>query len=251
MLHKAMKLTTVCLISFMAWSSLTGCTPEPEPVAACKWQVPVNGYITLQPEFASFKLKLPAGFRYDPTQDCKYIRSAMAEMIWIDGKLRSQREVSDKTRGVQVRIMLGGFVDPNKKIERDETYLNAERYFVSIPHRKYPLILYPNSQTFSESWHPAKEAQKSHFWGVQNTIDPITKRPFLARCAIPDSHQSGQNYIDAAFFVSGDSKCVSNVNAIRAGHLISSVVEVWVDGAPEVDKINNAVQSLLESAIED
>ena len=102
------------VIALLLPLALTGCTPEPPPAAACKWQVPVDGHITLQPEFAHFKLKLPEGLNYSLTSDCKYMRSAIAELIWNNGRLMTQLEyirTGESKNRVAVLIIIGAFRD--------------------------------------------------------------------------------------------------------------------------------------------
>lgn len=253
MLHKADRLTAAMLLLMLTLVlALTACSPESAPAAPCKTPVPVDAHVTLQPEFARFKLKLPEGFRYDLTLDCKYMRSGIADMIWLDGRLMTHKDFYKLANGkpmVHVRIILGGFVDPNKKTDGDSGYLDPSRYVVSIPHRNYPLVLYPNSQIFPEDSYSNKDVQRTHYWGIKNTVNPLTKRPFLAHCAIPEIRKSGQEYIDEDFY--GESKCWSAVHAIKGDHKINAGVEVWADGGREIDRIHNAVQSLLESAIQE
>lgn len=252
MLHRTTGLTVVVLVLLLPLAlALTACAPDREPTAACNRQSSADGFITLQPEFSHFNLKLPEHFRYDLTLDCKRMRSAMTEMIWFDGKLLAQQDsikIQDERRKTTVRIILGGFNDPTKKVVSDAGYLDPSRYTVSIPHRDYPLVLYPNSQIFPEDSYPNKRVPRSHFWGIKNTVNPLTGRPFLAHCTIREERKAGQEYIDEDFY--GESKCWSTVEAVKGNHQISAAVEVWADGGHELDKIHNAVQSLLESAIE-
>ena len=137
------------------------------------------------------------------------------------------------------------------KTQAEIDFLDPARYAIAIPHRNYPLVLYPNAEIWPGEARTEGKIPKTHFWGIKNTTDPETGRLIVAHCTVLENYNPSQEYVDGEFVRFGDSKCSSGINIIKGRHHFLVGVEVWAVGAPDIDKIYNAVQSFFEAAIED
>lgn len=204
-----------------------------------------NGYTYVTGEGAGVKLRLPSWAGIVPTNDCSHARSVNMSFLWYQGKLHpmdGKFELSvPSTDFHRVWVGFGGFSEKNDLLRRGKE-VSARRYEGGIPHKRYPLEMYPYS---SQSPRPSEGIM----WGIRNTTDPITGRPVRASCDIAPTSEDLQSAAQGEFSKHGDSKCAAYLNVAKGEKVAMATVYVWAQSVDHIDQIVNGIQSELTNVI--
>lgn len=229
---------------------LASCTP-PDPPDVCKGPLPVDGFVSGFTEGRRALLRLPAHATINWSSDCNEIRSFSVTLYWLDGKLvpwSNDMLYRGEVGGIQkVRIL-------SKRIGRRADVVQhpeAWRFEHAMPHRTYPLELYPRFYWDAPDRRPIKDPPDLQ-WGVVGTRSPITGRPFTAMCDIVHAGRTTQESAVNGDFRKdyADAKCRGGVSAMKGDQIIFAMIDVWAYNAPHIHMIYNAAAVELRSYIE-
>lgn len=229
-----------------------GCKPKIQETCPA---FPVqNGYAFVTSAGGIINLKVPSWINIDPTYDCKQARSLSMQYWWYKKDLypigKPYAFFAEK-KHQRVWVNVTGF---HTKQEWMAVVLNHSKpwqFEGSVDHSEFPLEMYP--KYFWESPSGASNhASNSVGWGVKNTVDPITKKPFIASCSIlPTNKNNPTSAVNGKFASYGDSKCMGTISAIKQNKIITASVYVWADSAPEIDLIFNSITKELTKFIQE
>jgi hypothetical protein len=180
--------------------------------------------------------------------DCKTFQYAAMTFWWIDGHLVDNATALSSKHPLDVpmvKIFLKKFDDVAKSSRQSELW----RYEGPIRHSKYPLEMYPKAFWSTPASAPPAPP-KDVLWGILNTADPLTNRPFLTMCNIvrPDA-TNPLSAIDGSFARTGDAKCRGELHVVAKDLYIGGMTDIYAQGAPEIDQIMNAVVRRVEQLV--
>lgn len=222
---------------------LQGC--ERNVPEACPPFPKENGYTYVTSEDADVKLRLPSWAGIVPTNDCSHVKSVNMSFLWYQGKLHpmdGKFELSVPSADYhRIWVGLGGFSSKTDLLQR-EKHISVWMYEGGVPHKKYPLEIYPHS---SQSLRPGDDI----VWGVRNTIDLITGRPVRASCDIAATSKDLTSAAQGEFSKHGDAKCAVYLNVAKGEKAAMATVYVWAQSVNHIDHIVNSIQSELINTI--
>jgi hypothetical protein len=232
--------------------SLALCACQPNALPNACPQIPViDGFRTVLAEGGRVTLRVPEFAQIHLTQDCKQARWIGLSYLWHDGKLISERIVratylnDRQITETPVNVILNVFGSPTELGERRQHW----QFDPALPHKVYPLEMYPRAYWRDPAVRPAVEPPDV-LWGVRGTRDPITHRPFTAACDIYRANPLHQeSVVTGEFRKSGDAMCRGWVYAVSGPKAVGGMIDVWANGAPEIDKIYNSAATQFETFI--
>lgn len=227
--------------------ALVACKPA-EKVEACAKIPVVNGFQTVVGEGGLVTLRVPEFARIELTKDCKQARFIALDYLWYEGQLVPEavnrfRVPNDKR--ISVNVTLDAF-DMSAGLGGSRQPWQFEP---AVPHRVYPLEMYPRAYWQEPTVRPSVDPPDV-LWGIRGTRDPITHRPFSAACDIVRADPALQgSVVEGDFRKSGDAKCRGWVHATSGTYAVGGIVDVWANGASQVDKIYSAAAKQFETFI--
>jgi hypothetical protein len=248
------KSTQFLMVAILFASILAGCKPkiqEPCPVFPEK-----DGYTHVTSEGGLIKLKLPKWVNVSPTYDCKHARSFDVNFWWDKGELHpmglyfpSKSDVQGGTKAAMVYIGAHGFRKSDEWKQEMERRIRPWQMTGAIPHKFYPLDMYPKFYWESEHEQP-KQNPYDIMWGIRGTQDPITGYPFKTTCSIvPVDKKDQTTATQGVGSFQGDSKCMGTINVVKGDVNVNVTVYVWGKGFSEIDKIYNAAVVEIDKMI--
>lgn len=242
---------------------ISGCGKSNVEVA-CPALPVVDGHVAVKTEIGGMTLNLPAYAdvrqRRDEQGVCKS-HFLVIEYLWYEGKLLSEAESRFKVpkgKYIPVKIFLDNGIYPDVGLldQRERAAPNrAWKFEPALQHKKFPLELYPRfywDDPVNPSVKSRKRASLDQIWGIRDTRfkDILNGRPFTANCNIPPADEANpDSRIESDFAAFGDSKCRGSVAVRKNGKALAVMIDVWRNGAPEINHIYDAVAEQLQTFI--
>ncbi len=247
-----------CLIPVTVSLLALGACDRTPPIQYCPAPQIVNGSMELKTTPKALTLKLPANTNIGSSRfvdhGCDHFNLATMDYLWYQGRLIPEGQNRFKIpsdQHIAVNIYLNGSGRALEEVSKEVQGKNSDwRFTPAIPHTAYPLEFYPRA-FWDVPEHPPDTPPKDHLWGVRGTRNPVTGRPFTTACAIhaPDN-AIAEHSINAPFVKGGYNNCRGYVSVVKNGVVIEALIEVWSNGAPELDLIYNATSVLIESFVQ-
>lgn len=256
------------LVAFLVLIAFVGCDKKKAlqhegMLMPCEPLPAIDGHRFIKTE-EGVNLKLPTFAnirRRHGDFGCDYMYYLGIDYLWYKGKLISEginRFKVPQEERIVVKFHYGASGNVVDGVATTNKNTKPWSYDDPIPHKRFPLVLYPK-YFWDEAHTPPENPIQAGGWGIVGTkYTNLIGKPFTAWCSIPPADES--NYysrVESDFARFGNSKCRGGVVATKNGKFLSVTIDVMAylgadqQGIMEINHIYDAAVEKLQSFIQE